>query len=92
MHDGSTPLLRAVHARGSRPALVVDGLTLSFAELDDRSAGVAAALAHRGLGKGDRAPTRAGPGPRACRAAQASSSMTRAAPLSASTCASSAPW
>jgi len=55
MHDGSNPLLRAVHARGSRPALAVDGLTLSFAELDDRSAGVAAALAHRGLGKGDRA-------------------------------------
>ena len=54
MHDGSNPLLRFVHARGPRAALIVDERPLSFAALDDLSAGVAAALARRGVRKGDR--------------------------------------
>ena len=54
MHDGSNPLLRHVHARGAGPALVVDGRAVSFAALDDLSAGAAAALERRGVGRGDR--------------------------------------
>lgn len=55
MLDGSNPLLRFVHARGAETALALDDEALTFAGLDDLSAGVAAALARRGLGKGDRA-------------------------------------
>ncbi|MDB4929260.1 MAG: AMP-dependent synthetase and ligase [Myxococcaceae bacterium] len=55
MSDGSNPLLRFVHARGPATAVFVDERAVSFAELDDLSAGVAAALDRRGVARGDRA-------------------------------------
>ena len=54
MTNLATNLVNTAAREGHRPAVRLDDLVLSYADLDDRSARVASWLTDRGVGKGDR--------------------------------------
>jgi carnitine-CoA ligase len=53
-HDLATLVRRKAEKNGSRPALVFESRTLSYADLDSESERVAAGLARAGIGPGER--------------------------------------